>query len=361
MAYIDLDTIYALENRRDIFFSTYKKEIPVLLYGFGKGIIQALKMFEKYNLKPIAICDSNQEKLGGHYRGIPVIDFKNALKKYNDFYVFISAPTYAKEIINYLKKYINEEKILFFSNFNQQNKHKRYMYENIEFLRNLYEKLEDELSRTTMIQMFKGWISCDNKYFYDIYRDKQYFPSDIVKLHKEEVFVDAGAFTGDTIKQFIQQVNNEYKKIYALEPNDICFRELDKLKLCYPKINIIYEGAYNIKGTYGFNNSDDISQSSACLSNDDKNLSKVKVDLIDNIVKEPITFLKMDIEGAEMMALEGAKNCIIRSRPKLAICVYHKLEDIVKIPRFIMNLGIDYKYYLRHHSYYTGETVFYAV
>ena len=69
----------------------------------------------------------------------------------------------------------------------------------------------------------------------------------------------------------------------------------------------------------------------------------------------------MDIEGAELEALKGAKETIKRNHPKLAICVYHKPEDIVDIPKFILELDPEYKLYLRHYSDNAGETVLYAI
>ena len=69
----------------------------------------------------------------------------------------------------------------------------------------------------------------------------------------------------------------------------------------------------------------------------------------------------MDIEGAELEALKGAEETIKRYRPKLAICVYHKPEDIVEIPKYILNINPDYKLYLRHYSDNAGETVLYAI
>ena len=74
-----------------------------------------------------------------------------------------------------------------------------------------------------------------------------------------------------------------------------------------------------------------------------------------------VTFLKMDIEGSELAALRGAERIIREQRPKLAICVYHKPEDMWEIPSFILSCHPDYKLYLRHHSMLADETVLYAV
>jgi hypothetical protein len=88
----------------------------------------------------------------------------------------------------------------------------------------------------------------------------------------------------------------------------------------------------------------------------------IEVDTIDNMVDDcRSTFIKMDIEGAELAALRGAKKTIIESKPKHAICVYHKPEDLVTIPQYISSIVKDYKYFLRHHQYISWETVLYAI
>ena len=69
----------------------------------------------------------------------------------------------------------------------------------------------------------------------------------------------------------------------------------------------------------------------------------------------------MDIEGTEMEALKGAEYIIKKYKPKLAISIYHKPEDIVEIPKYILNINPDYKLYLRHYSDNAGETVLYAI
>ena len=69
----------------------------------------------------------------------------------------------------------------------------------------------------------------------------------------------------------------------------------------------------------------------------------------------------MDIEGAELEALRGAAKTIRRCKPKLAICVYHRREDLITIPQFIKSISSGYKLYLRGHLYCPSEVVLYAI
>ncbi len=77
--------------------------------------------------------------------------------------------------------------------------------------------------------------------------------------------------------------------------------------------------------------------------------------------KEPPTFIKMDVEGAELDALHGAERIIREHKPKLAVCIYHKKEDLVDIPKYLIGLDVGYKFYVRNYSLCGVETVLYAV
>lgn len=79
------------------------------------------------------------------------------------------------------------------------------------------------------------------------------------------------------------------------------------------------------------------------------------------IQDERVTFIKMDIEGAELDALRGAVHIIKTQKPKLAISVYHRWDDIFTIPKLILEIRPDYKLYIRHYSLLANETVLYAL
>lgn len=82
---------------------------------------------------------------------------------------------------------------------------------------------------------------------------------------------------------------------------------------------------------------------------------------IDSVVKdEKVTYIKMDIEGSELRALEGARETILRDHPRLAICIYHKPMDIIEIPAYILSLVPEYQFFIRHYTSNMWETVLYA-
>ena len=87
----------------------------------------------------------------------------------------------------------------------------------------------------------------------------------------------------------------------------------------------------------------------------------IEVDTLDNLVKEKVTFIKMDIEGAEELAIEGMKNHILNDYPKMAISVYHKADDFWKITEQILNIRNDYDIYMRHYTEGTDETIMFFI
>lgn len=186
----------------------------------------------------------------------------------------------------------------------------------------------------------------------------QYFPSDIIKLGENEVFVDAGCYDFANIKSFIEHCKS-VRKIYAFEPEkknyDLCVQKSQKYR---EDIEVFNLGVWSHKETLKFQ---DGNGARTLLS--DNGGTSVDVAAIDDCVYKSIsvTYIKMDIEGAELEALKGARETILRDKPRLAICIYHKPEDLWEIPEYILSLHSDYKLYVRHHSNRLAETVLYAI
>lgn len=185
----------------------------------------------------------------------------------------------------------------------------------------------------------------------------QYFDMEIVKPANHEVFIDGGSLDGGDSRNFVVWCNGKYNSIYAFEPDK---QNLDKMQATAEEImgfEICPVGLWNKKDVLKFSSGN----AENCSISEDGDIS-IDVDSIDNVLSgKPATFIKMDIEGSELKALEGAAETIRKYRPKLAICVYHKPEDIIEIPKKILELNPNYKLWLRHYSYVDTETVLYAV
>lgn len=175
---------------------------------------------------------------------------------------------------------------------------------------------------------------------------------------KDEIIADVGCFDCESILQYFNYANREYKKIYSFEPEP---KQYFKCK------DIIKEGHYSDWDIYNYGVYDNNSKlyfssnsSSTKISKDgDIEVDVIKLDDFFKTHKAP-TFIKMDIEGAELAALKGCAETISKYKPKLAICVYHKPEDIFEIPEYILSLNPDYKMWLRHYTNLINETVLYC-
>ncbi len=187
----------------------------------------------------------------------------------------------------------------------------------------------------------------------------QYFGPDFITYGKDEVFIDAGCCdlgSSLTLKKYHKSI----KKIYAFEPDAACYKRCleKKRRTNLYEAEIFPYATWSERTTLHFNATGGGS-SNVCACGETAIPAVTIDDTVD--LSDKVTFIKMDVEGAELESLKGAKKIIQRDRPKLAICIYHKPEDMTEIPLYIKGLVPEYKLYVRHHSNGSGETVLYAV
>ena len=187
----------------------------------------------------------------------------------------------------------------------------------------------------------------------------QYFNPEFIRYEPEEVLVDAGSFDLSSaleLKKYCKHV----KKVYAFEPDPDNYRLCvwKKARYDFSEAEIIPYGTWNERKELRFC-AVGAGYSNICETGE----ISIPVMPIDEAIHpgDKVTFIKMDVEGSELESLKGAKNTILRDKPKLAICIYHKPEDMVTIPLYIKELVPEYKLYVRRHSNSWAETVLYAV
>ncbi len=226
----------------------------------------------------------------------------------------------------------------------------------------LYDTLKDYKSKQTLFAILNNYYKFDFNTL-DKVIDKcypHYFDLDLIKVDKEEVLVDLGAYTGDTIYDYLYTFGlNSYKKIYAYEITPQIFAYLKSNLENYH--NIILKNCAVLEKEQEVSILENMESISANRVGDGEN--KIKAVSLDDDINEKITLLKMDIEGSEQQAILGAKRHIKEDHPTLFISVYHNLEDLWKIPRMINDITDGYQFYLRYYggNIYPTEVVLIAI
>ena len=220
----------------------------------------------------------------------------------------------------------------------------------------IYALLSDDESR----EVFRKLVSFRYKYDLDLLRgfssreNEQYFEMFLDLRPSGESFVDVGCYDGFTTHEFIRYCP-EYKSIHIFEPDPENYQKCKSSLSAYKNIHFYEMGLANKKQALRFD-----TQGSGSAVNASGALS-IDVDRLDDLINEPITFIKMDIEGSELSAIEGAKRIIMQDHPRLAISVYHKAGDFWRIPEYILSIRNDYNIYMRHYTESIYETVMFFI
>ncbi len=219
-----------------------------------------------------------------------------------------------------------------------------------------FHLLKDTKSQEIFQKIINFKISSDYSFMEGFTNDHtgQYFDKELIPAIKNIAFFDGGGYVGDTASEVIKNFP-DFKKIWLIEPINenlrIAKRELGHLQ----NIDFLPYGIANKKETLYFNEEKSFSTLFS------KGTKSVQVETIDNLVHEKVDYIKLDIEGAEQDAIEGAKHTIKNHKPILAICIYHKAEDWYKIPQKVLAIESDYDVYLRHYMEGIFETVMYFI
>lgn len=196
--------------------------------------------------------------------------------------------------------------------------------------------------------------------------EHQYFPADLITLGPEEVFLDAGAFTGDTVRSILAHTKGRFGAIHAFEPDRLSHARLcERVAALPPGVETrihchrmaLSAEARTVRFASTGSPGGNIFGASGPETADAVEIHAV----LPGEVLESLTFIKLDVEGAEMEVLRSLEREIRAFRPTLAVCVYHRREDLTGIPAYIHALCPEYRLFLRHHSSCRCETVLYAL
>lgn len=324
----------------------------LVLFGASEGCRKFIKKYaDTYGLTPAYVVDNAESKWDTVMdTGLTIRPPSALAEESPEKAVVVITSVYIKSISAQLHSMGIEH---VFSFLYLRNVHRTIRPEEAGEIERLSSLLYDERSR----EVLRSVVEKRNENAWDYrgcYEGGQYFTKDIMHPDRDEVFIDAGAYDGDTIKGFLGWSGGHFRSIYAYEPDRENFRKLHDSYQADDRIHCINACLWK-------------EDTCLCFTEDNSTVSEisekdgVKMKAVRLAVPEKVTFIKMDIEGAEMEALKGASELISAQHPKLAICVYHKRDDLWRIPFYIHTLWPGYRLYLRHHGMQWHETVMYAV
>ena len=236
---------------------------------------------------------------------------------------------------------------------------KNIISNNLEIISRLYYNLSDDISKNHFMRAIKSRISGDIGY-YSLSDYNCYFHPK-VKINKDDIIIDAGIGSYiEPTKHFSNKVGQN-GKVICFEPSHKHYNKAKNNLKDFKNVSIFNIGLWNKNSKLSFIQNDNDS-SHVDLTNNSSNIIDVTdLDSFLDIYKYNINFIKMDIEGAELNALRGSKNLIVRNSPNLAICIYHQpYNQIYSIYQYLYELNPRYKFFIGQHLPYFNDTVLYA-
>ncbi|MFA5264714.1 MAG: FkbM family methyltransferase [Opitutaceae bacterium] len=366
------------------------RERSIVLFGAVSGPATiALSGLRRIGIVPLAFTDNNQNLWNTVKDGIPVLPPAEAVEKYKDSAIFVitifNSSAVRRQLAAMGCAYVATYEMLFFGY------HEVFIpFYDLDFPTRIFEESNlvrkgfalwsDDFSREGYVSQLVYRMSLDPDSLVTKNDPKEeYFPKSLRKIFPCDTFVDCGAFDGDTIKDFLS-IGVDYRKIISLEPDAMNFRRLKEYIEALPaehrnRIEIIKMAVGSKKGWLSFesngsmlsnliDDSDGDTLSRIKGTTDDPRTITTRVEsrTLDDLVPLGATgYIKMDIEGAEMDALKGATRLIETSCADWAITVYHRPDDLWKVPLVFAPHSSHYDFHLERYSEGITETVCYII
>jgi len=320
-----------------------KSKKPIVLYGTGNAAERIIAELNARNIRISGIFASDGFVRKRTFAGYDVISYSEAKEKFGDMTVLLCFGSHLESVIENIKKIASEQELyapdlpvvgegLFTADYFKEHE------KEIDHLRTI---LADDKSREVLNNLIEYRLSGKIEYLFRADTpDAENW--NLLKLSDEEIYMDLGAYTGDTVSDFLSQVNS-YKSIYAVEPEDRNFRKLGENTAGLENIQLIQAAIGGEPGEIMFTHG--VGRGGARGKGKTR---PVPMETVDHILGGKVaTFIKMDLEGEELQAIEGARNTISTYSPQLLIAAYHRIADFWEIPEKVLSCSSDYRVYLR--------------
>ena len=324
---------------------------PIVLYGTGNGADAILDRCEALGIPVAGIFASDDFVRHQQFRGFTVQRYAELCAKLPDCIILIAFASERPEILERFFRLAERHEtyaphLPLFGDLSLVSP--SWLLDHEEALQEVWELLADEESRRVMRNVLDYKLSGRLEYLAPV-TDRRGDLETLFDFSEAETYMDLGAYRGETIDEFLALTEGRYEHIYAVEPDPKNFARLRQHmeRNQISKCSLIAGGIWKEEGRIAFE-----SKGGRMSCHDEHTADTVPAVTIDGILAgRPVSYLKFDVEGAEMEALEGGRESIGRFRPKLLIAGYHHDDDLWRIPLYLHSLCPDYRIYLRRHPY----------
>ena len=362
------------------------KDDEKIIFGAGRNGVVMFNELDAIGYGDGIVCfvDNSKDKIGTSVCGLDIMSPKDAYEKYPKATWIIGSTDYSEEINTGLKKQFGESiKIYMMQGF------LKGLYEQLALYRrdvaedtvayvihwfDVYEKmdkdgnlqkyideikdmLEDEVSKAVLDARFDFFRTGNIESLRRIPNSETDYHSDYFMARDDEVYYDIGSYTGDTVFDFSQQMDGKYKSILAFEPDSENYRMMNELieREKIADVKTYKKAVGKEKGVLFFAEE---GRGNSRLS--ESGGVEVEVTTIDSFMDEKPTFIHMDVEGAEIDAIEGGAKTIATYKPRLSISIYHRPLDFYEIPKLLKKINPEYKFKIRQHHSVVYDMILYA-
>lgn len=323
---------------------------PIVLYGTGNGADRVLDEFSRLGINIEAVTASDGFVRDRHFRSYKVESIFSVSQRLRSFTVALGFATSIPEVINNIK-YIAENHRLIVPVvpvFGDEIFDRRYIEDNLDALTRSRELLYDDESKRVFDGMVRFQFTGKLEYLFEIESRRDYALKNILALRENEDMLDLGAYRGDTIAELVD-ISGGFKSVLALEPDSKSFAKLVDFSKNFKSIEALPLAVWDRDEVLTFSGGG--GRQSAVNSTGKTEVQAVSIDSLIKNFDRRISYVKMDVEGAEEKALCGMRLLLKNQKPKLSIATYHRTSDLATLIPLIKNLNPDYKIYLRHHPY----------
>jgi FkbM family methyltransferase len=370
-----------VESARDRERSTFDRLAgpcanKIVLFGAGLLGRRTARGLRSLGIEPLAFADNNHSGWGTQIEGVPVMSPQDAAKQFGDDAVFVVtiwtgsgtermstrceflATIGCSRVLPFTFLYWKHPEV-FLPHWAVDSPHKVLLV--ADRVRRAFELLDDEASRREYVAQIRWRLHSDFDALPAPVAHDMYFADDLLVPDEREVFIDCGAYDGDTVKSFLRHRGDNFSSLTCFEPDPVNFARLrdyletlpastrNKIRLHPFAVGDRHEKVrFQVTGT-----------GSSMVG---AGAEEVECVVLDEFLDgESPTWLKMDIEGAEFAAIRGARRLIGEHAPVLTVCVYHQQDHLWEIPLLIQSLSSKYRCSLRPHFLESWDVVFYAV